>query len=172
MGKKLKSGAFAVEVEDLPLLWHDRKRHLGLPWSLTAYSLNSDKLLVNSGLFNLKEDEILLYRIRDISVSESFGERLFGEGTVRISSSDVTLPHLELLHVKNARKVKEVISKCVEESRRKNGIRSTELMNDIVPGLGPEHGRPPVLENGLPDDMPAPDFPDADHDGIDDRLEN
>ncbi len=128
--KKLHSGEFNVEVEEKPLLWTDRKRWLGMPISFTRYALNEDKLLVNTGLINLHEEEVLLYRIRDISVRQSFSERLFGVGTVCVSSTDVTVPHLDLMHIKNPRKVKEVLSKCVELNRQRNNIRSTELMSD------------------------------------------
>lgn len=129
--KKLHSGEFNVEVEEKPLLWTDRKRWLGMPISFTRYTLNEDKLLVNTGWMNLHEEEVLLYRIRDISVRQTFTERLFGVGTVCVSSTDVTVPHLELTHVKNPRKVKEVLSKCVELNRRRNNIRSAELMSDV-----------------------------------------
>ena len=130
--KKLRSGEFNVEVEEKPLLWTDRKRILGMPLSFTRYSLNEDKLLVNTGLLSLHEEEVLLYRIRDISVQQSLGERMFGVGTICVNSTDVTVPHLDLVHVKNPRKVKEVLSKCVEQSRSRNKIRSTELMGDTA----------------------------------------
>ncbi len=135
MEQKMKSGTFAMDIDTLPDLWRDRKRYLGLPLSFTIYSMNQDKLIINSGLLHLKEEEILLYRIRDIGVTQSLGERIFGVGTVCVTSSDSTVPHLDLEHVKNPRKVKEVLSKCVEESRRRNGIRSTELMNNGESGF-------------------------------------
>ena len=130
--KKLRSGEFGVEVEEKPLLWVDRKRILGMPISFTRYSLNEDKLLVNTGLLSLHEEEVLLYRVRDISVRQSLAERMFGVGTICVSSTDVTVPHQDLIHVKNPRKVKEVLSKCVEDSRSRNKIRSTELMGDTA----------------------------------------
>ena len=47
-------------------LWKDRKRYLGLPLSFTRYMLSEDRLFVSVGFLNIKDDEILLYRIRDI----------------------------------------------------------------------------------------------------------
>jgi len=160
MADKLKNGGFAVELEQIPVLWRDRKRYLGLPISFTVYELNQDKLLVKKGLLNLQEDEIRLYRIRDVSLKQTLGERIFGVGTVCVSSSDSTLPHLDLAHVKNPSKVKDVLSHCVEESRRRNGIRSTELMN------GPDG----ASDGELCTDGTA--FVDADGDGVADHLEN
>lgn len=143
MEKKLKNGGFAVEVEQLPELWRDRKRYLGMPLSFTSYTLNAEKLLLNTGLLNLREEEVLLYRVRDVGMRQSLAERIFGVGTICVTSSDATVPHLELVHVKNPRKVKDVLSKCVEESRRRNGIRSTELMGGPRPGAHEDDELPP-----------------------------
>lgn len=132
--KKLRNGEFNVMVEEKPLLWTDRKRFLGLPLSFTCYELNEDKIIIHTGFASLHEEEVLLYRVRDISVHQSLVERMFGVGTVHVSSTDVTVPHLDLMHVKNPRKVKEVLSKCVELCRHRNGIRSTELMGGVEEG--------------------------------------
>ncbi len=162
---KLKSGSFTVSVEEEELLWTDRRRVLGMPISFTRYSLTASKLLVNTGLINLHEEEVRLYRIRDLRLSQSFAERLFGVGSICVESSDASVPHLDLIHVKNPRKVKDVLSQAVEESRRKNGIRATEIMNGPHTPFGDGHDGPDEPgEGGL--------FPDENQNGIDDRLEH
>lgn len=161
---KLKSGGFTVSVEEEELLWTDRRRILGLPISFTRYSLTPSKLLVNTGLVNLKEEEVRLYRIRDLRLSQSFGQRLFGVGSICVESSDASVPHLDLIKVKNPRKVKDVLSQAVEESRRKNGIRTTEVMNGPHLPIDPHDGPDAPLGGGL--------FPDENQNGIDDRLED
>lgn len=157
---KLKNGSFAVSVEQEEVLWQDRKRILGLPLSFTRYQLTSSKLLINVGLLNLREEEIRLYRVRDLRLTQTLADRLFGVGTICVESADASMPHLHLKHVKNPRKVKEVLSAGVEESRRRNGIRATEIVSGP---LGHEDGETPVGDGGL--------FPDADQNGVDDRLE-
>ena len=67
------------------LIWTDRKRYFGLPLSFTKYAISEDRLFQSTGLLNLKFEEILLYRIRDLALSCSFGQRIFGVGTVQIS---------------------------------------------------------------------------------------
>ena len=47
-------------------LWKDRKRYFGLPLSFTRYSLSEDRLFVSEGLLNIRDDEVLLYRVREI----------------------------------------------------------------------------------------------------------
>ena len=65
------------------------------PITFTVYSLSEDRLFIKTGLFNLRTEEIILYRIRDISLRRSFGQRIFGVGTVHICSSDpVSYTHL------------------------------------------------------------------------------
>lgn len=158
---KLKNGGFAVSVEQEAILWQDRKRILGLPISFTRYQLTPSKLLINVGLFNLREEEVRLYRVRDLRLSQSLADRLFGVGTICVESSDASLPHMHLKHVKNPRKVKEVLSASVEESRRRNGIRATEIVSG--PMSPHEDGEALPADSGL--------FPDADQNGVDDRLE-
>ena len=57
-----------------------------MPISFTRYTLTDNRLLVNSGLFSLREDEVKLYRVRDVVMTQSLGERLFGVGTVTVVS--------------------------------------------------------------------------------------
>ena len=76
------------------MIWKDRKRHLGMPLSFTRYALSDDRLFLSVGFFNIKDDEVLLYRIRDITTSRSLWQRLFGVGTVTVMSSDKTMPTL------------------------------------------------------------------------------
>ena len=56
-------------MEPIQYLWKDRKRHLGLPLSFTRYSLSEDRLFCEKGFLNLKCDEVLLYRVRDLQLN-------------------------------------------------------------------------------------------------------
>lgn len=156
---KLKNGTFTVSVEEEQIVWTDRKRILGLPISFTKYSLSETKLLVNTGLFNVKEEEMRLYRIRDLRFTQSFVDKLFGVGSICVDSTDVSLPHLDIKHVKQPRKVKDVLSASVEQSRKRNGIRATE----IIAGGGAGHGVEARGDEGI--------FADENQNGIDDALE-
>ncbi len=122
-------------MESINYLWKDRKRHLGLPLSFTKYRLSEDRLFCEVGLFNLKAEEVLLYRVRDLSLKMNLFQRIFGVGTICVISSDKSAPHMDLKNVRNPREVKEQIHQAVEEAKVKNRIRSMEVM-----GGGP--GRP------------------------------
>ena len=111
-------------------LWHDRKRYFGLPLSFTRYSLSEDRLFTSVGFLNIKDDEILLYRVRDIDTSRSLWQRIFGVGTVTVMSSDKTMPTLVLKNIKDPIFVKELIHKQVEETKIKRRVRFGEIMTD------------------------------------------
>lgn len=111
-------------------LWKDRKRYFGLPLSFTRYSLSEDRLFVSEGFLNIKDDEILLYRVRDIDTSRSLWQRLFGVGTVAVASSDKSMPNLVLKNIKDPIFVKELIHKQVEETKIKRRVRFGEIMTD------------------------------------------
>ena len=50
-------------------VWQDRKRIIfGLPWTFTKYVLTKEKLLIQTGILNTKEEEVRLYRIMDVTL--------------------------------------------------------------------------------------------------------
>ena len=117
----------AINIE---YLWKDRKRILGMPISFTRYSMSEDRLFTSVGFLNLKDDEVLLYRVRDIDTSRSLWQRLFGVGTVTVVSSDKTMPNLVLKSVKVPVFVKELIHNQVEEMKLRRRVRVGEIMAD------------------------------------------
>lgn len=63
-------------------IWKERKRNaLGLPWTFTKYALTGDRLFITSGLLKTVEDEVRLYRILDISLSQTLTQKIFRIGT-------------------------------------------------------------------------------------------
>ena len=111
-------------------LWKDRKRYLGMPLSFTRYMLSEDRLFVSVGFLSIKDDEILLYRVRDIDTKRTLWQRIFGVGTVTVLSSDKTMPVLELKNVKDPVFVKELIHKQVEEMKIQRKVRLGEITTD------------------------------------------
>ena len=109
------------------LIWTDRKRYFGLPLSFTKYAISEDRLFQSSGLLNLKFEEILLYRIRDLSLSRSFGQRLFGVGSITVTSSDKSRPVMVIHNVKNAAAVKELLHEQVEDMKIRRRVRFGEI---------------------------------------------
>lgn len=117
-------------MKHIDYLWQDRLRHLGLPLSFTRYALSEDRLFLETGLLNTKCEEIILYRIRDISLTISLWQRIFGVGTIKVESSDKTRPVLEIKNIKAPRETKELIHQAVEAMKLSRRMRTTEIMTD------------------------------------------
>lgn len=112
------------------VIWSDRKRHLGLPISFTKYSIEGDRLFIQRGFFTTHIDEVLLYRIQDISVRMTLGQKIFGVGIISINSTDKSLNSFELVNIKNPKNVKEILHDSVEEMKDKKRLRVSEIMDE------------------------------------------
>ena len=117
----------AINIE---YLWKDRKRYFGMPISFTRYALSEDRLFISVGLLSIKDDEVLLYRIRDIDTVRTLWQRLFGVGTVTVMSSDKSMPTIVLKNVKDPLFVKELLHHQVEEMKLKRRVRVGEIMGN------------------------------------------
>ena len=117
-------------------IWKDRKRYFGLPLSFTRYALSEDRLFLSEGFLNIKDDEVLLYRVRDIDTSRNLWQRLFGVGTVVVMSSDKSMPNLVLKNIKDPVTVKELIHEQVEEMKIRRRVRFGEIMTNEMGGDG------------------------------------
>ncbi len=114
------------------ILWQDRKRYFGLPISFTKYSMSEDRLFVETGLLNLSQDEVRLYRILDLKLKRSLGQRIFGVGSILVSSSDKSLGNFEIKNIKNSANVKEMLSVQVEQQRESKRVYTREnMVNDV-----------------------------------------
>ena len=120
------------KMENLSILWKDRKRPLfGLPLSFTRYKLTEEKLLINTGFFSIKEEEIQLYRIMDVTLKCSLLQRIFNVGTIHCCSGDKTTPEFDIKDVKNPSHVKELLSKNIEIQRDRKRISGREFLGDF-----------------------------------------
>ena len=108
------------------VVWKDRKRIIfGLPWTFTKYGLSEDRIFVETGFFNLQENEVRLYRIMDVSLERKLWQRMFGLGTITCYTGDTTSPELKIMHIKNAKAVKNFILEQSEIARRKRRTMNT-----------------------------------------------
>ena len=109
-------------------IWKDRKRYFGLPFSFTRYALSDDRLFLSIGFLSIRDDELLLYRIRDIVTKRTLWQRIFGVGTVTVISSDKSQPTLVLKNIRNPMAFKELLHERVEDMKLKRRVRVGEIM--------------------------------------------
>ena len=113
------------------IVWQDRKRvWCGLPWTFTKYELSKEKLIIKTGFFTQNQDEVRLYRILDLSLTRSLGQRIFGLGTIHCNSVDKTMKNFEIKNIKDSENVKNQLSDLIEEARRANRVSSREFMTE------------------------------------------
>ena len=114
-------------------VWKDKKRTIfGLPWTFTTYKLTKDKLLIESGFLSKKEEEVRLYRIMDLTLNRPFWQRIWGLGTIHCCTADKSTPEFDVLKIKNAEYIKNLLSDMVEEERDKKRVSAREYMSDDV----------------------------------------
>lgn len=111
------------------VIWSDRKRTLfGLPLSFTKYTLTEERLFIQTGLFTTVEDEVRLYRILDVKLTRTLGQKIFGVGSIHVCSADKSMADFEITSVKNSAEVKEKLSELVEKNRIEKRVMNREAM--------------------------------------------
>ena len=114
--------------------FEERKRILffGLPWTFTKYTVEEDVINIRAGLLKTVEDDCYMYKVTDVKLETSLMERLFKLGTVICYTGDTTHQILKLIHIKNARAVKDFILEQSEAQRMKKRTLTTQSLNSGV----------------------------------------
>ena len=116
------------------VIMKERKRWLffGLPFTFTTYTLTDKKLIIKKGFFNTEEDEILLYRVLDLSKTRSLLQKLVGIGTLDVHSSDKTSPVVQLYNIRHLDDFYNFLSENVEKERLRVKFRAGEIIDQDV----------------------------------------
>ena len=134
MAKKTDSEQMKNLLVDEEILWKDRKRYLGLPISFTVYSLDNNRLYVKRGFFNSVVDELLLYRVLDVKLSRSLGQKIFRVGSITLMTADQSNPTLVIKNIKNSDRTRKLLSNIVERERNEKRIMGKEMFG--ASGMG------------------------------------
>lgn len=108
-------------------IWKDRKHFMWFPLSFTKYEVKDDRLFIQSGLFSTTFDETLLYRITDLSLTRSLGQKIFGTGTITLCTKSDRDKYIPLVNIKNPMAVKKLLSDAVEEARDRKNVIGNEF---------------------------------------------
>lgn len=116
-------------MSEKKVLWSDRKRTIfGLPWSFTKYKLTEEKFVIQTGFFSIKQEEVRLYRIMDVTLNRKLGQRIFGLGTIHCCSADKSTPEFDIKNIKKSEQIKELLSDQVESERQRKRVANREYM--------------------------------------------
>lgn len=102
------------------------------------YWLDGERLFMRRGILMRSEEEVELYRIKDVKVAFSIIQQLFGNGTIVITSSDASGVRLaeggahgrsviSVAHVYDARLIRGEIRDRVEAIRTRRGVREFDI---------------------------------------------
>lgn len=94
----------------------------------TEYRLTTQRLFLKKGLVAKHLDELELFRIKDVTVSQGIIQRILGFGSVTVLSTDDTTPKVILRGIPNPVETKELIRKTFRAARKNERVRATEFI--------------------------------------------
>jgi len=115
------------------VLWRYVENRAALFW------LDGERLFMRRGILVRSEEEIELYRIKDVKVTFSIIQQMFDNGTITISSTDSSgdltgiaatgTPRtmISVPHVIDARLIRGEIRDRVEAIRQRRGVRELDI---------------------------------------------
>jgi hypothetical protein len=112
-----------------------------IPWAIWAwlkvkcrvYTLTTERLLIEDGIFNKNKDTLELYRVRDFQVNEPFWLRLFGLQNIHLLATDLTTENFVIDYIPKSAGLPDHFRKQVEECRQRKRVREVGI--DIEPGV-------------------------------------
>lgn len=118
----------------LPLAWMSWKY---LTLRCQVFELTSERLRLYEGVLNQEIGEVELYRVKDSNILRPFWLRVFGLSTIKLDTSDRTMPEVELKAIRDGMNVRELLRKQVELLRDRKRVREIDF-DDADDGDGLE----------------------------------
>ena len=94
----------------------------------TRYRLTTQRLFAQTGLIAKNLEEIELFRVKDVTLSQGVLDRLLGVGTVTVLSTDDTAPELALEGIRDPLAAKEALRTAFRAARQREGMRMAEFI--------------------------------------------
>ena len=81
----------------------------------------TNRLYSQKGLFSTTYDEVLLYRILDISMTQTLAQKIFGTGTLVLAARANMGGDVYLENIKHPKQVNDLLSDLVEKQETRSG---------------------------------------------------
>jgi len=89
----------------------------------TKYTLTSQRIQIEKGIFSKKMSTVELYRVDDFDVEFPFNMRIMGYGQLRIRSSDRETPDITLKGIKDITQIYEALRESNLLERERRGVK-------------------------------------------------
>lgn len=95
----------------------------------TSYELTTQRLIIRTGIFLKRVDEIELFRVKDVRVDFSLVNQLTGIGRITLRSSDPSSQGQDfvLRDVPDARHRRETLRTLVDQARQRRRVREFDI---------------------------------------------
>ena len=90
-------------------------------WRTVQYEISMEQIKFTRGIFQRKVDFLEMYRIKDFHQQQSLLMRMLGLMHIRLMTSDISHPMLELKGIPNSN-IADVLRQLVERSRKENRV--------------------------------------------------
>ena len=95
------------------------------------YRITTRRIVVESGVFSQKLEQVDLYRIADYTVDRPFGQRLLGTGNLLLKTFDKTTPQLDIRFIKtDVVALYERVRSATEMEKARRGVRMVDYEHD------------------------------------------
>ncbi|HMA96038.1 MAG TPA: PH domain-containing protein [Polyangiaceae bacterium] len=91
------------------------------------YRITTRRIVVETGVFSKRLEQIDLYRIADYTVDRPFGQRLVGTGNLLLKTFDKTTPQLDVRYIKtDVVALYEQLRQATEADKARRGVRMVD----------------------------------------------
>ena len=92
-----------------------------------TFEVTTERLRISTGVINQNIDEVELYRVKDILVERKWWMRLTGLGSVRLQTSDRSLPEVDIPAIRDCLGLREELRRLVEAMRDRKRVREMDF---------------------------------------------
>lgn len=90
------------------------------------YKVTTQRIVIKEGIASTSSSEIELYRVKDLSITQTFMQKILNIGDITIQSAGIQNTNLEMKGIPNAYELREQIRASVHTTRKDNNIRLNE----------------------------------------------
>lgn len=108
----------------IPVIWMLWKYLLIRTWRI---QITDKRIIESKGVFSTTTDELELYRVKDIRLSQPFWLRLVGLSNIELITSDKSDAYLIVPAIRNGKSIREELRTAVEQRRSRKGVKEVDF---------------------------------------------